>query len=380
MADLFSEYKLKGVTLKNRIAVPPLGQCSAIDGVVQDWHVVNLGAPAVGGAGLVIAENTAISPIGRVTPGCAGLWNDKQAEAWSQVVRFCKRQGAVVGIQLGHSGRKGSANPPWLGDAHIPESEGGWPIIAASARPFGGLLDRCPQEMSLDDIKRVQGEWVSAVKRALTAGFELLEIHFAHGYLAQSFFSPFGNFRTDQYGGSFEGRSRFLLETFRQVRAVWPERLPLIARLGVSDFHPDGLQFEDSLELIRLLKQEGLDLLDISIGFNSPDVSGIPWGPCFMVPMAERIRREVGIPVAAGWNIERPQDADRIIRDEQADLIMIGRQILSDPRWPYHAAQILGKEDPWRVLPNQYGAWLKRPVFTACLDQFGESKEVEHAA
>lgn len=374
MADLFSTFQLKDVTLKNRIAVPPLGQYSAIDGVVGDWHIVNLGAPAVGGASLVIAENTAVSAVGRVTPGCAGLWNDTQAEAWARIVRFVKSQGAVPGIQLGHSGRKGCANSPWEGDDHIaPEDARAWQPIAASAKPYGGQLWRTPVEMSHDDIGRVQGEFAAAAKRALDAGFEWLEVHFAHGYLAQSFFSPIANERTDAYGGDFEGRSRFLVETFRAVRAVWPERLPLTVRLGVTDFLPHGLQFEDSVRLARILREEGLDLLDISIGFNSPDVSGIPWAPGFMVPYGETIRREVGLPIAIGWMIEHPRDADRIIREEAADLIMIGRQILSDPRWPYHAAQILNREEPWRVLPNQYGAWLKRPILTACLDQFKEA-------
>lgn len=372
MPDLFSPYSLKDVTLKNRIAIPPLGQYSAIDGVVGDWHMVNLGAPAVGGAGLVIAENTAVSPIGRVTPGDSGLWNDQQGEAWAPIVRFVKSQGAVAGIQLGHSGRKGCANRPWEGDDHISlDDPRAWQPIAASAVPYGGQLWRAPTEMSHDDIERVQGEFASAARRSLEAGFEWLEIHFAHGYLAQSFFSPIANKRTDEYGGDFAGRSRFLIETFRAVRAVWPERLPLTVRLGVTDFLPDGLQFEDSLALIALLKQEGLDMIDISIGFNSPDVSGIPWAPCFMVPFGQQIRREIDLPVAVGWMIEHPKDADRIIQEGQADLIMIGRQILSDPRWPYHAAQILGRDDPWRVLPNQYGAWLKRPILTACLDQFG---------
>jgi 2,4-dienoyl-CoA reductase-like NADH-dependent reductase (Old Yellow Enzyme family) len=376
MPDLFSTFSLKDITLKNRIAIPPLGQYSANDGVINDWHMVNLGAPAVGGAGLVIAENTAIAAIGRVTPGCAGLWNDTQAEAWSRVARFVKSQGAVVGIQLGHSGRKGCANPPWEGDDHIPaEDPRSWQTIAASPVAFGGKLNRQPREMTLDDIRRAQGEWAAAAKRALAAGFEWLEIHFAHGYLAQSFFSPLGNFRQDAYGGSFEGRARFLIETFQAVRAVWPERLPLTVRLGVTDFVPGGLQFEDSIELIRRLKAEGLDLIDISIGFNSPDASGIPWGTGFMVPYGEKIRRQVDIPVAIGWMIEHPRDADQIIRDGKADLIMIGRQILSDPRWPYHAAQILGRENPWRVLPDQYGAWLKRPILTACLDQFRTGDE-----
>ena len=224
--------------------------------------------------------------------------------------------------------------------------------------------------MSVDDIAEVQGQFAAAALRALAAGFEWLEIHFAHGYLAQSFFSPLGNHRNDGYGGDFEGRSRFLVETFRAVRAVWPERLPLTVRLGVTDFLPGGLDFEDSIALIHRLKAEGLDLIDISLGFNSPDASGIPWAPGFMVPYGERIRREVDIPVAIGWMIEHPVEADRIIRDGEADLIMIGRQILSDPRWPYHAAQMLGREEPWRVLPSQYGTWLKRPILTACLEQF----------
>lgn len=374
MSDLFSSYALKDVVLRNRIAVPPLGQYSAKEGEVGRWHLVNLGAPAVGGAGLVIAENTAVSRIGRVTPGCAGIWTDRQAEAWAPIASFVKEQGAVVGIQLGHSGRKGSCNAPWEGDNHIPATDPrAWQPIAPSARAYGGLLDRCPTEMTHEDIRRVQGEFAAAAVRALEAGFEWLEVHFAHGYLAQSFFSPLGNFRTDEYGGSFEGRARFLVETFRAVRAVWPERFPLTVRLGVCDFVEGGLEVEDSIELTRILKAEGLDLLDVSIGFNCPDVSGIPWGSCFMVPIAERIRREVGIPVAVGWMIERPQDADAIIRDDRADLIMIGRQSLSDPRWAYHAAQLLGREDPWKVLPPQYGTWLKRPIIAACLEQFSES-------
>ena len=286
MPSLFDPFPLKSVEFKNRIAVSPMCQYSADEGVPNEWHLVHLGARAVGGAGLVVAEATAVSPEGRISLGDAGLWNDEQAESWSRIAAFVKRY-AVPRIQIDHAGRKASANRPWEGDDHIAASDPrGWDTMAPSAIGFGGELPKIPHEMTKAEIARVQSDFAAAAQRALDAGFECLELHFAHGYLAQSFFSPIANKRTDEYGGSFENRSRFLTETLSLVREVWPERLPLAAKLGVSDFHADGQPLEESIELIGRFKTLGLDLIDVSLGFNTPDASGVPWGPGFMAPIA----------------------------------------------------------------------------------------------
>lgn len=357
MPHLFDEFRLKDVTLKNRIAVSPMCQYSATDGMPEMWHAVHLGARAIGGAALVIAEATAVAPEGRITPGCTGLWNDAQAEAFAPVAAFVKRH-AVAGIQIAHAGRKASANRPWEGDDHIPESDPrAWDIIAPSPVAFGANLPRVPHAMSLADIARVQGDFVAAARRALAAGFEWLELHFAHGYLGQSFFSPIANKRGDAYGGSFENRIHFLMETLSAVRAVWPERYPLTARLGVSDFTAQSQPMEESIELVRRFKGGGLDLVDVSIGFNTPDVSGVPWGPGFMVPFAERIRREAQIPTAVGWFVSDPAQADAIVAKEQADLVMLARGELGDPHWPYRAAKALNATAA--TLPPQYAHWLR---------------------
>lgn len=359
MPSLFSEFALKDVTLKNRIVVSPMCQYSADEGVPNDWHFVHLGARAIGGASLVIAEATAVSPEGRITPGDTGIWNEAQAEAWARMAAFVKRY-AVAGIQIAHAGRKASANRPWEGDDHMPESDArAWLPIAPSAEAFGGNLPRVPHEMTKEEIVRVRNNFVAAARRALQAGFEWLELHFAHGYLGQSFFSPIANKRTDEHGGSFENRIRFLTETLAAVRAVWPEKYPLTARLGVSDFNAESQPLEESIELVRRFKSLGLDLIDVSIGFNSPDVKSVPWGPAFMAPIAERIRREADIPTAVGWFITEAQQADTIVRDGQADLIMLAHAELSDPHWPYHAAKALGLPRPQTVLPPQYAHWLK---------------------
>ncbi|RAE87327.1 NADH:flavin oxidoreductase/NADH oxidase, partial [Burkholderia multivorans] len=293
MSALFEPFKLKDVTLRNRIAVPPMCQYVAEDGVVNDWHHVHLAGIARGGAGLVIAEATAVSPEGRITPGCAGLWTDAQAEAFAPSVAAIKAAGAVPGIQIAHAGRKASANRPWEGDDHIPEGDPrGWQTIAPSAVPFGAHLPKVPREMTRDDIARVQADFVAAAKRARDIGFEWLELHFAHGYLGQSFFSVHSNRRTDEYGGSAENRGRFLVETLAAVRKVWPEHLPLTARFGVIEY--DGRDEEtlaESIALTQRLKQEGLDMLSVSVGFSTPDAQ-IPWGPAFLAPVAERVRRE----------------------------------------------------------------------------------------
>jgi 2,4-dienoyl-CoA reductase-like NADH-dependent reductase (Old Yellow Enzyme family) len=288
---LFEPMTIKSVTLRNRIGVSPMCEYSSVDGAATDWHLVHLGSRAVGGAGLVVAEASAVSPEGRITPGDAGIWADKHVEPVARINRFVKEHGAVPGIQIAHAGRKASAARPWEGGAHLADDAGGWPIIAPSALAFGGELTKVPRAMSLADIARVQGEFVAAAERSLAAGCEWLELHAAHGYLVHEFLSPISNQRADRYGGSFENRIRFLLETTRAVRAVWPERLPLAVRISCTDWVEGGWDIEQSVELARRLKAEGVDLVDCSSGGTVPDAK-IPAGPGYQVPFAERIRRE----------------------------------------------------------------------------------------
>ena len=366
MPELFSEFQLKGVTLRNRIAMSPMCQYSARDGLVGDWHLVHLGSRAVGGAGLVIAEATAVSAAGRISAADAGLWSTAHAQAWAPITGFIASRGAVPGIQLAHAGRKGSARAPWDGDDHLaPDDPNAWEIIAPSAQAFGKKLTRVPRAMTAGDIARVQGEFAAAAQLALAAGFKWLVLHFAHGYLAQSFFSPLANQRRDRYGGSFENRARLLLETLAAVRAVWPQSLPLTARLGVIDYVAGEQPLAESIELVRRMHSGGLDLADISAGFNTPDASGVPWKePAFLAPIAARIRREVGLPVAASWNIGDPTLADELVRGGQLDLVMIAKAPLADPYWPYRAAQALGRAASHATLPVQYGAFLQRSART----------------
>lgn len=361
MSALFEPLKLKGVTLRNRIAVPPMCQYTAQEGLINDWHRVHLAGLARGGAGLVIVEATAVSPEGRITPGCAGLWTDEQAEAFVPAVQAIKAAGAVPGIQIGHAGRKASANVPWEGDDHIPEGDArGWQTLAPSAMAYGAHLPKVPRAMGVQDIARVRADFVAAAKRARDAGFEWLELHFAHGYLGQSFFSVHSNQRDDLYGGSLENRSRFLLETLSAVREVWPEHLPLAVRFGVIEY--DGRDEEtlaESIELARGFKQRGLDLLNVSVGFSTP-TANIPWAPAFLAPIAERMRREAAIPVASAWGIDTPELAQRVVQEGQLDLVMVGRAHLADPHWPYKAARALGIERASWTLPAPYAHWLER--------------------
>ena len=361
MSALFQPFKLKDVSLRNRIAIPPMCQYMATDGVVNDWHQVHYPALARGGAGLLIVEATAISPEGRITPGCTGLWNDTQAEALAPIAAAIKATGAVPGIQLAHAGRKASANRPWEGDDHIAENDArGWATIAPSALAFGANLPKVPKAMTLEDIARVRADFVAAAKRARDAGFEWLELHFAHGYLGQSFFSVHANQRDDAYGGSFDNRSRFLLETLAAVREVWPEHLPLTARFGVIEY--DGRDEEtlaESIELTRNFKRGGLDLLSVSVGFSTLQAK-VPWAPAFLAPIAARVRQEAGLPVAAAWGIDTPQLADSTVANGQLDLVMIGRAHLANPHWPLQAARALNVERPTWVLPAPYAHWLER--------------------
>lgn len=361
MSALFSPFTLKDVTLRNRIAIPPMCQYSAIDGLTNDWHAAHYAGLARGGAGLLIVEATAVAPEGRITPACLGLWNDAQAEGLARIAEQIRKAGAVPGIQIAHAGRKASANRPWEGDDHIAEDDPrGWQPIAPSALAFGGHLPRLPRAMTEQDIVRVRDDFAAAARRARDAGFEWLELHFAHGYLAQSFFSVHANRRDDRYGGDFEGRSRFLLETLDAVRREWPERLPLTARFGVIEYDGrDAQTLDESIELARSFHTHGLDLLNVSVGFSIPD-TGIPWGPAFLAPVAERVRREAGLPVASSWGVEAPQDAQRVVEQGQMDLVMIGRAHLADPHYPYHLARKLAVDRPSWVLPAPYAHWLER--------------------
>ena len=360
MANLFQEFQLKDVALRNRVAVSPMCQYSSENGFPNDWHFVHLGSRAVGGAGLVVVEATAVSPEGRISPADSGIYLDDHVEPFARISRFLKEHGAVAGIQIAHAGRKASANKPWEGNDHIETGKGGWDTIAPSAIPFGEHLPKAPREMTTQDIAGVQEAFVAAAQRSLAAGFEWLELHFAHGYLAHEFYSPLANKRTDRYGGSFDNRVRFLRETLAAVRNVWPERFPLTARLSVTDWTDGGVTVDESIELVRLLKADGLDLLDVSHGMVTPDVSQVPWGPGFMIPIASRIRRESGIPTAVGWMITEAQQADQAIRDGDADLVMLARELLRDPYWPYHAAVELGVENADEILPVQYARAAKQ--------------------
>ncbi|RDK10796.1 NADH:flavin oxidoreductase/NADH oxidase [Cupriavidus lacunae] len=361
MSALFTPFDLKDVTLRNRIAIPPMCQYSAVDGLTNDWHLAHYTGLARGGAGLVIVEATAVSADGRITPGCTGLWNDAQMAGMARIAAAIKAGGAVPGIQIAHAGRKASANRPWEGDDHIAEGDPrGWDTLSPSAVAFGAHLPKVPRAMTLDDIARVQRDFVDAARRAREAGFEWLELHFAHGYLAQSFFSRHANQRNDAYGGNAAGRSRFLLETLAAVREVWPGHLPLTARFGVIEFDGhDEQTLAESIELARAMREGGLDLLNVSVGFSTPEAK-IPWAPAFLAPIAGRVRSEARLPVASSWGIDDPQLADRAVADGQMDLVMVGRALLANPHWPYHAARRLQVQRPSWVLPAPYAHWLER--------------------
>lgn len=361
MSALFQPYTLKEITLRNRIAVPPMCQYMATDGLANDWHLSHYASIARGGAALVIVEATAVSPEGRITPGCTGIWSDALAQGFVPIVKEIKKAGAVPGIQIGHAGRKASANRPWEGDDHILDTDPrGWQTIAPSAIAFGGGLGKVPRAMTLDDIARVRQDFVDAALRAREVGFEWLELHFAHGYLGQSFFSEHSNQRDDIYGGSLENRSRFLLETLKAVREVWPEHLPLTIRFGVIEF--DGRDEETLLEsigLVRQFKDAGMDMISVSMGFTIPDTS-IPWGPAFMGPIAERVRKEAGVPVSSAWGFGTPAIAQQVVQDEQLDVVMVGKAHLANPHWTYFAAKELGLPRASWTMPAPYAHWLER--------------------
>lgn len=349
MAHLFEPLTIKGVTLRNRIGVSPMCQYSCDDGMATDWHLAHLGARAVGGAALVIAEATAVEARGRISPNDLGIWKDEQVEPLARVVRFVREQGAVPGIQLAHAGRKAGTQRPWEGHRPLSDAEGGWDTVAPSAIPFDSGY-RTPAEMTHADIRAVQVAFAQAAARAQAAGFEWLELHGAHGYLIHEFLSPITNHRTDEYGGSFDNRARFIIETGRAMQAVWSDDKPFTVRLSCTDWIDGGWTVDDSVELSRRLKDEGVDLIDCSSGGIAPHQQ-VRLGPGYQVPFAEAVRRGATIATAAVGLITEPRHADEIVRGECADVILLGRELLRDPYWALHAAQALDQPAP---VPPQY--------------------------
>jgi 2,4-dienoyl-CoA reductase-like NADH-dependent reductase (Old Yellow Enzyme family) len=346
---LFSSLTVREVTFRNRIAVSPMCQYSSEDGFANDWHLVHLGSRAVGGAGLVMTEAAAVEPRGRISPADLGLWKDEHVEMLARIARFIRRQGAVPGIQLAHAGRKASTRVPWEGGAVIPESEGGWQAAAPSPIPFRPE-EPVPAELTRSGIRSIAEAFAAAARRAAAAGFQVVEIHGAHGYLINEFLSPLSNRRTDEYGGSFENRARFALEVAAAVRGAWPDSLPLFMRISAIDWVEDGWRIEDSVELARRLRALGVDLVDCSSGGLVPYAKVQP-GPGYQVPFAARIRRETGVLTGAVGLITAPHQADAIIRDGQADMVLLAREFLRDPYWPLHAAKALGAP---AEIPKQY--------------------------
>lgn len=349
MSHLFDPLKLRGITLKNRIGIPPMCQYSAQDGMAADWHFVHYGSRAVGGAGLMIVEATAVVPEGRISPGDLGLWKDEQIEPLAKIARFAREHGCVAAIQLAHAGRKASVGLGWGEQRTLRADEGGWPSVAPSAISFGeGYAE--PHELSVAGIAEVVAAFVAAARRAVVAGFQAIEIHAAHGYLMHQFLSPLSNHRTDAYGGSFENRTRLLREVVMAVRAVWPESLPLLIRLSATDWVEGGWTADETVALCRDLKALGVDLADISTAGLVPTAK-IPVGPGFQTEFAARVRHEAGLPTAAVGLITSAAQADHILRTGQADMVLLGREILRNPYWPQQAAQELRQGSAW---PNQY--------------------------
>jgi 2,4-dienoyl-CoA reductase-like NADH-dependent reductase (Old Yellow Enzyme family) len=351
MTALFQPLTLRQLTLPNRIAVSPMCQYSAEDGLANDWHLVHLGSRAVGGAGLVVIEATAVLPEGRISPQDLGLWRDEQIEPLRRITRFIEAQGAFAGIQLAHAGRKASTWQPWLGKhGSVPIGAGGWAPVAPSSIAFDPQ-HTVPQVLDQAGIDAVVQAFVDAAARALAAGFKVVEVHAAHGYLLHQFLSPISNQRQDRYGGCFENRIRLLLDVVTAVRAAWPAELPLLVRLSATDWVDDGWNDDETVELARRLKVLGVDLIDVSSGGTSANAD-IPVGPGYQTRFAERVRREANIASATVGLITEPAQAEQILRTGQADLIMLARELLRDPYWPLHAADELGEKNlPW---PPQY--------------------------
>jgi anthraniloyl-CoA monooxygenase len=357
---LFTPFRLRELVLENRVAVSPMCQYSAVNGMPDEWHLVHLGSRAMGGAGLVFAEMTDVSPEARISPGCAGLYSEEHAAAWKRIVGFIhERTRAKIAMQLGHAGRKGSTRLSWEGD-NEPLPEGNWPLLAPSPVPYYPH-SQVPREMSPADMKAVREQFVQAAHYAVEAGFDLLEIHMAHGYLLASFISPLTNRRDDEYGGSLENRMRFPLEVFSAVRAVWPEERPMSARISAVDWAPGGMEAPDAVDVARMLHARGCDIVDVSAGQTVPDQRPV-YGRLFQTPFADRIRHEAGIATMAVGNISSYADVNTILAAGRADLCLLARAHLWDPYWTRHAAYELGHKLPW---PDPYESLNSyRPRFT----------------
>ncbi len=347
--DLFTPLALRSVTLRNRVAVSPMCQYSAVDGRAGDWHLVHLGSRAVGGAGLVAFEATAAEARGRISPSDLGIWDDGQVEPLARVVRFVEAQGAVAALQIAHAGRKASVGAPWNGGGPVPREQGGWLPVAPSAIPFADGYPT-PAALDLQGVRAIASAFATAAGRARAAGFRAIEVHAAHGYLLHQFLSPVSNRRDDAYGGSFENRTRLVREVVAAVRAVWPDALPLLVRISATDWVPGGWDLDQSVELVRGLVPLGVDLVDVSSGGLVPSAQ-VPAGPGYQAGFAERIRREAKVMTGAVGMITTPEQADHVVRSGQADLVLLAREMLRDPHFPLRAARVLGKDGPW---PKQY--------------------------
>jgi len=349
MNHLFAPFTLREITFRNRIFVSPMCQYSSHDGMPTDWHLVHLGSRAVGGAGLVMVEATAVTPEGRISPADSGIWSDAHAAAFQRITAFMTDQGAVPAIQLAHAGRKASTPTPWDGDQAVSAEAGGWQPIAPSALPFSPKSP-VPWEMTAQDIAHTVAAFRQATQRSLEAGFQVVELHMAHGYLLHEFLSPLSNHRADDYGGSLENRMRLPLEVAAAVRAVWPARYPLFVRISATDWKEGGWEVEQAVVLCRKLKDLGVDLIDCSSGGLVPDAK-VPVAPGYQVPFAHKIKQESGIATGAVGLVTRPEQAEEILATGQADVVLLAREMLRNPYWPLHAARVLGADVPW---PKQY--------------------------
>lgn len=354
MSLLFEPYRLRGTTFPNRVWLAPMCQYSSVDGMPGDWHLVHLGARATGGFGLVLTEAAAVVPEGRISPQDAGIWNDEQADAWKRITDFVHQQDTRIGVQLAHAGRKASTYRPWATDSGtVPEPDGGWQTVGPSNIPFDGL--EAPSHMSRGDIANTVQAFVDAARRADRAGFDVVELHAAHGYLLHEFLSPLSNDRDDEYGGDFEGRIRFVLEAASAVRDVWPEDKPLFVRISATDWLDNGWSISESTELAGRLTALGVDLIDVSSGGNAP--ASIPVGPGYQVPLAASVRSEA--PVGAVGIITEPRQAEKILANGEADVVLLARAALREPAWPLRAAHELGVDVADAGWPRQYerGVW-----------------------
>jgi len=349
MSKLFSPLKIRDIEFKNRIFVSPMCQYSSCDGMPNDWHLVHLGSRAVGGSGLIIAEATSISPEGRITPDDNGLWNDKQVDGFKKINEFINDQDCVPGIQIAHAGRKASTYSSWKGDGGMPIEKGGWQTIAPSSIPFADNYSN-PKELSREEIENLISQFRNAAGRSIKAGFKVIEIHMAHGYLIHEFLSPLSNKRNDEYGGSLENRCRFAIEVTKAVREVVPQSFPLFARISTTDWIEGGWNLEESIYLVKQLKEKGVDLIDCSTGGNIANAK-IPVGPGYQIPFSEKIRKEADILTGGVGFITSPVQAEQILANEQADVLFLGRELLRDPYWPLHAAKQLKVDVKW---PKQY--------------------------